>query len=337
MVSLLEQFVTTAPPENWRDIHVAVAVSGGPDSVALLRATIELQRQADGKGEVFALHVNHNLRGAEADGDAVWCKELCDQLGIALHVGSGNVAARAAEQGDGIEAAAREERYQLLTTMAESQGARYLFFGHTRDDQVETVLFRILRGTGLRGLAGIAASRPLTPSLTLLRPLLACSRGDVLAYLSSRGQEFRVDSSNADAMFTRNRLRTELLPHLRTNYNAGVDEALLRLALQAGELQALVEAQAKEVLESSREWQSSMGFALNTGTLRKFSPLLVSEALRLAWREEHFPEQAMTREWWTELAHLTRADASDAVLNLPGNVRVELAKGILVVEREVRL
>jgi hypothetical protein len=125
-----------------------------------------------------------------------------------------------------------------------------------------------------------------------------------------------------------------LLPLLRAHYNAGVDEALVRLAEQAGELQAFVEARAKDVLEASRSWTTSAGFGLNTLKLRKRSLFLVSEVLRLAWREAQFPEQAMTREWWTELANLTREGASSRVLNLPGDVRVELVRGeVLVVER----
>ena len=134
-------------------------------------------------------------------------------------------------------------------------------------------------------------------------------------------------------MFTRNRLREQLLPHLRAEYNAGVDETLVRLAEQAGELQSLVEAQAHEVLEASREWVTSRGFALNVATLQEHSPILVREVLRLAWREAHFPEQAMSREWWVELANLAGANASEVVLNLPGRVRSALTGGFLVVER----
>lgn len=325
--------MTHAPPEMWRDMHVGVALSGGPDSVALLRVAVELKQQAGGRGEVFALHVNHKLRGAESEGDAAWCEELCRGLGIHFAVSDGNVAAHAATEGDGIEAAAREVRYRLLTEMAETRGARYLFFGHTRDDQVETVLFRILRGTGIRGLAGIVASRPLTPSLTLLRPLLTCTREEVIGYLDECGQDWRLDSSNASCGFARNRIRTELLPLLRENYSVGVDEALVRLAEQAREMQSYVEVEAAALLEAARGGVTPSGYTLNTAVLSKHSALLVSEALRLAWREANLPEQAMTHDWWAELAKLTRSDASNVVLNLPGNVRAELVGGLLRVMR----
>ena len=181
LANLLEKYAGSAPPAMWCDVHVAVALSGGADSVALLRAMCELKRQYGGRGKVFALHVDHGLRGAESSADADWCEQLCGRLAIPVQVLTAAVIARATEDGDGIEAAARAERYRVLTEAAEALGARYLMLGHTRDDQVETVLFRILRGTGMRGLAGIAASRPLTDSLTMLRPLLNCSRGEILA------------------------------------------------------------------------------------------------------------------------------------------------------------
>src|SRR5690606_37864975 len=151
--SLLQKFTTSVPPRLWRDVHVGVALSGGADSAALLLATSELKRRAGGRGEVFALHVDHPLRGAVSDADALWCEQFCSRLAVPLQRLTADVEARARQDGDGIEAAARAERYRVLTEAAEARGARYLFMGHTRDDQVETVLFRILRGTGLRGLA----------------------------------------------------------------------------------------------------------------------------------------------------------------------------------------
>lgn len=312
---------------------MAVALSGGPDSVALLLATAELKRQVGGRGELFALHVDHRLRGAESEADALWCAQFCDRLGIPLQQLTADVATRATVDGDGIEAAARAERYRVLTEAAELRGARYLFLGHTRDDQVETVLFRILRGTGLRGLAGIGASRPLTPSLTLLRPLLKCNRDEVLQYLDECGQDYRTDASNAQAMFTRNRLRTQLLPQLRAQYNLGLDDALVRLADQAAELQAYVETQAAQVLKAARGPAMVDGFALDVAALRGKPRALIGEVLRLAWREAGFSEQAMTRPWWNKLANLTTTDTSTRVLNLPGNVRAELVEGLLAVVR----
>lgn len=332
-MGLVEKLAERWPVAVWRDVHVAVALSGGADSVALLLGLEELKRLHGGKGELFAFHVNHQLRGAESDGDAAWCIEFCRSLGLTCEVLFAEVAARAAVEGDGLEAAARDERYRLLTTACQQRGVRYLATAHTRDDNIETVLFRLLRGTGLRGLAGIAPTRPLTQSLSLVRPILSCSRTEVLESLALRGQTFRTDSSNASCDFSRNRIRNELLPMLRVELNANVDNALERLAEQAGEVNAFLEVQAQQLLENSCEWVTDKGFALNIATLNANPTLLVTETLRLAWRRTGLPEQAMTHQWWCQLADLASESASNAVLNLPGNVRVERVDDILVIER----
>jgi tRNA(Ile)-lysidine synthase len=332
-MGLVEKLAENWPADSWRDVHVAVALSGGADSVALLRGLEELKAEHGGKGELFVFHVNHQLRGAESDGDATWCVELCRSLEVPCEVLLAEVVERAAAKGDGLEAAAREERYRILTAACEQRGVRYLATAHTRDDNIETVLFRLLRGTGLRGLAGIAFSRPLTNSLSVVRPLLSSSRMEVIDYLASLGQDFRTDSSNASCDFTRNRIRNELLPMLRSEFSANVDESLERLAEQAGEVHTLLEQQASQLLESSCEWATTMGFALNTTTLNANLPLLITETLRLAWRRAGLPEQAMTHQWWCQLADLAAGIASTGVLNLPGNIRAERAGKQLVVER----
>lgn len=332
-MGLVEKLSENWPPQAWQDVHLAVALSGGADSVALLRRLAELKRQHGGKGELIALHVNHQLRGKESDGDAQWCVEFCRSLEVACKVLEANVAERADADGDGLEAAARDERYRLLTEACERQGVRYLATAHSRDDNIETVLFRLLRGTGLRGLAGIATTRPLTHSLSVVRPLLSCSRAEIIEYLTVSGQDFRTDSSNASLEFTRNRIRNELLPMLRSEFNANVDESIERLAEQAGQLQSFMEGQASQLLEKSCEWTTDVGFALNTTTLNAYPPLLTVETLRLAWRRVGLPEQAMTHRLWGQLAGLVSGSASTGVLNMPGNIRAERAGDILVIER----
>jgi tRNA(Ile)-lysidine synthase len=321
------------PAEAWRDVHVAVALSGGADSVALLHGLAELKRQHDGKGKLLALHVNHQLRGAESDGDAAWCSELCRTLSLPCEVMRAEVAARADADGDGLEAAARQERYRLLTAACEQRGVRYLATAHTRDDNIETVLFRLLRGTGLRGLAGIASHRPLTNSLTVVRPLLACSRAEVVGFLRTLGQDFRTDSSNSSREFIRNRIRNELLPMLRREFSSNVDDAIERLAEQAGEVNEFLELAANKLLGEAQCQVSSGAFQLNISAFGTRPSLVIREALRLAWRGAGLPEQAMTHQWWCQLAEFVKGNASNIVLNLPGNVRVERVGEVLVIER----
>jgi tRNA(Ile)-lysidine synthase len=316
-------------------VNVAVALSGGADSVALLRAAIELKHAAGGKGEFFALHVNHHLRGSESDEDAAWCQRLCESLAIPLEVLNGNVAARAEAEGDGLEAAARNERYRLMTLAAEARGARYLFTAHTADDQVETVLFRLLRGTGLRGLAGMSRRRPLSPALALARPLLDCTRVEIIDYLKGLNQDFRTDSSNSSLDFARNRIRQKLLPLLRNEYSAQVDETFLRLADQARELDEFVTTKARQLLTSTAERILPGEFVIHTTGIADQPTILIAEALRLAWREAGLAEQDMSHAWWTQLAELATSSTKNHVLNLPGNVRGEIRDDLLVVRRVV--
>ena len=145
------------------------------------------------------------------------------------------------------EATARTARYAFLQETAERFGARYVVTGHTADDQAETILHRIVRGTGIAGLAGMARVRPLGPAATLIRPLLDFRRLELLAYLTDLGQPFRSDSSNSDTAFTRNRIRCRLLPELAAEYNPGVVASLVRLGRLAGEVQSVVDALVEDL------------------------------------------------------------------------------------------
>lgn len=326
---VVKQMGQAWPVESWRDLHVAVALSGGADSVALLRAVLDIKQQVLGAGSVTALHVNHQLRGAQSDADAAWCEQLCQTHGVALKVLTGDATRRAAADGDGIEAAARDERYELLTHATEQLGARYLATAHTSNDQAETVLLRLLRGAGLRGLSGIPRTRVLTPSLTLVRPLLDCSREVLLAYLAELQQSYRTDSSNLDTQFTRNRVRNELLPLLREQYNAEVDHALRRFAVQAEDAQRLIEVLAGELLAKSDLTSNDSQLSLLLNVFEGQPTIVVCEALRIAWRRAELPEQAMTYQWWRRLAELADSTLQDEILNLPSGVRASTSEGRL--------
>ena len=323
------------PPERWREVHVLVAVSGGPDSMALLRAVVELKRRSGGAGQVLAGHVNHQLRGEGSDADQRWLSQQCRHLGLPLKVRRCDTAALAADEGDGIEAAARAARYRLLTEMAEAVGVRLIATGHTRDDQVETVLFRLLRGAGLRGLAGMPAVRSLSPAVSLVRPLLRCSRTEVLDYLASINQSYCEDVTNANVQFARNRLRRELLPYLREYFNVNVDGALERVAGVASEAQRLLETLAEPLLARALlELAPERGEALlDVSPLADQPEVLVCEALRRAWRDAGFGEQAMSGQWWRQLTQLAQSTADGGSLNLPGGVRATRAGGRLELRR----
>jgi tRNA(Ile)-lysidine synthase len=304
------------PPGRWQDVTVLVAVSGGPDSVALLRALGALKRQAGGAGGLMAAHFNHRLRGAESDRDATFVGELCEQLGLRCELGAADIQPTKAAS----EEVARNARYDFLRQAAARVGARYLVTAHTADDQAETILHRILRGTGLSGLAGMSRVRALTPAVTLLRPMLEMRRTEVIAYLESLGQEVCQDQSNQQTRYTRNRLRLDLLPELARDYNPSVIEALLRLGILAAESQEVVMDLVRGLHEQCVRRQDEATIVLDCRELAQARPYVVRELFIALWREQHWPEQSMGYAQWSQLAELGQT-SRPATQTFPGNVR----------------
>ncbi|MEQ1920223.1 MAG: tRNA lysidine(34) synthetase TilS [Elusimicrobiota bacterium] len=211
------------PPER----RVLAAVSGGPDSVCLAHW---LSVQARRRNLTVALvHVHHGLRGRAADGDARFVEQLGAQLGLPVAIVRAPVRALAAKRGLGLEEAGRKERYRVLGERARRGRYTAVATGHQLDDQAETVLLHLLRGTSLEGLGGIPVKRPLRPGVELIRPLLPLTRAEVLLYLKMHGLDWREDASNADSKFTRNWVRRDILPRLEKRA-PGVKERLAAIA-----------------------------------------------------------------------------------------------------------
>lgn len=205
--------------------RVAIAVSGGADSVALLRALSELKQEL---GIVLsAAHFHHGIRGEEADADLQLVRELAQHLGIELHSGAADTPAYARFHRLSLETAARELRYQWFARLIQENQADKIATAHTLDDQAETVLMRLLRGAGVRGLAGIF---PRQREKHLIRPLLTISRGEIESYLRHLGQTWREDSSNRDLNHTRNRVRHRLMPVLEHEFNPEIRKTLADVA-----------------------------------------------------------------------------------------------------------
>jgi tRNA(Ile)-lysidine synthase len=192
--------------------RVGVACSGGRDSVVLLTAVAGVLGR---RGiPVRAVHVHHGLRGAASDADAALVRRTARQLGLPCSVQRAPVSS-----GSGLEARAREARYAAFTCVARRHDLTALFLAHHADDQAETVIMRVLRGAGARGLRGIPASRPLSDECRVLRPLLALRRADLEAAAAESGLEWRDDRSNGDRRFLRNRVRHDVLPALRRGHD----------------------------------------------------------------------------------------------------------------------
>jgi tRNA(Ile)-lysidine synthase len=224
------------------DARVLVALSGGPDSVALLHAMLA-QRGRFGY-RIAAAHLNHGIRGAESDRDETFVRELCARCEIDLVAERGNDLS---SDTPNLEERARESRHAFLNGAADRIDAEYIAVAHHADDQAETVMMRLLRGAGAAGLAAMAERGPGR----IIRPMLDVTRAAVITYLGSVGEKFVNDSSNQSSAFMRNRIRTELMPMLERNYAPGLRGRLVQLAAEMRALDDFVSRAALRELEVS--------------------------------------------------------------------------------------
>lgn len=287
--------------------RVVVAVSGGPDSLALALVLHALQEEWRLALHVFHLH--HGLRGEDADRDAAFVREVAARLGLPCTVARRDVRAEAGRLGGGLENAGRVARYRALAELAEQLGARRVAVGHTMDDQAESVLMGLLRGAGRRGLGGMAPSRPLgfgaPPDVTLIRPLLAVRRADTEQYVLAAGLEPRRDPMNEDPRFLRARLRTQLIPLLEEQYNPAV---VTRLAVLAGIMRDEDDFLERQAREAAREL--GVGFTgreavLPASALARLHPALGRRLVRLAGRAAGATLAARAVEQVLDLARRT--------------------------------
>lgn len=321
--SFEQQLISYWPAREWSEVTVLVAVSGGSDSMALLRS-LGVTR-GDTRGRLVAAHFNHRLRGSESDQDEAFVLENCLKLGVTCVS-----AAASTSSGTPSEDAARQSRYDFLCQAAKEQGARYVATAHTADDQVETILHRILRGTGIDGLAGIPKSREFVPGVSLIRPLLWATREQVLQYLNAIEQPYRHDSSNEATRFTRNRLRRELIPLLEREYNPRVRAALLRLGELAAETQCVLENLVDELYLSAVSTTRLDGATIRCDRVVDANPHLIRQLFIRIWQSQSWPLQEMTAEHWRRLEELCTTNPQGKLrMNFPSGVTAQRQDSML--------
>jgi tRNA(Ile)-lysidine synthase len=300
---------------------IVVAVSGGADSVALLRALSETF-----SGRLFVAHFNHGIRGDESELDAEFVAELAGQLRLPCRMERRDMTAESS--GQNLEAAARQARYSWLAFVAKSEGLDSIATGHNANDQAETVLFHLFRGSGLSGLRGIARRRRMTSDVQVIRPLLRATRTDIERYLNSLSQPWRQDSSNADRRFSRNRIRHDLLPLLERDYNPRVAEALARLGLEAVAWRRAQLAGIAQKLRSAELPKAGDSVVFSRPKLERLSSHTLRAIWSAIWQREGWPLTEMGYRDFDRIANWCRAPS--AALELPGGVRMECRERSIV-------
>lgn len=285
---------------------LALAVSGGRDSVALLRVCAKHL----GPDCCHVIHVDHQLRPSSA-GDAEFVRAVSAEQGVSCEV---ITLPRDHSPGETVEERARRMRYAAIANAARRVGCLHVAVAHTLDDQAETILHRVVRGTGIAGLSGMPVRRLLAGGVEIVRPMLEVMRADVTEYLASLGQRWIDDETNASDAFTRNRLRNEVLPILQT-LNPGVATALTRLGESAAQLAGLV-----ETLAADRMRGLDKATVIPLDRFTETDPALIAECFRYLWRTHRWPEKGMTKDHWDALVDLVVTNRSSRFATLPGRI-----------------
>ena len=304
-----------------------VAVSGGPDSVALLHF-LKLHRERSGAPAAITVgHVDHALRGEESAADAAFVRDLAASWGVPHLEEMAPLAPGASEE------ACRRARYDALRAMALRSGADRIATAHTADDQAETVLLRLARGAGLRGLSGMPA-RGMVRGVKVIRPFLGVTREQVLDYLGRQGLAYRTDSTNLSSRAARNFVRREIVPRMRERVNPRVREALLRAADAIREADAYLEAEARRAFPEVLRQKAPGEIRLDAGALLGYPKTLRTYLLRLAVQEVSGTVRDLATTHIDSLLSLVRSGSGKSV-DLPGGLRARRERDRVVLTLEI--
>ncbi len=314
------------------DDAIVVGVSGGPDSMALLHLLAETQPTLQWRLRLVVAHLDHRLRGAASDADAAFVHAAADSLNLPCCVERRDITAIAREHGAGVEETARGERYAFFERVCLQHGSEIVAVGHHADDNAETILYRILRGTGLRGLSGIPRSRPMLVgnSIRLIRPLLWRTRSELRSYLLDAGLTFREDESNESREPMRNRLRHLILPRIESEVNPQARDALLRLGAQARWLEEFLHETVDRTFETLIVSRNDQVLVLNADALVRKSRIVQAELIRRAYVSFGLGEQELGFTHLLSALELAADPTSGKQTKLPHDMTIEKRYGQLI-------
>lgn len=341
--TLVDACEAVVPAQQWLQHRAVVAVSGGADSVALFRTLTHIagKKSATDANRLVVGHVDHAVRGNASAADAEFVKQLAKTFGADFVSVKLDLRALLGEREKASEEVLRDARYQCLRKIAQDNDARYLFTGHHLNDQAETILFRIFRGTGLAGLQGIPPIRR-DQNLTILRPLLKIFKQQIIEALTALDQPFCTDATNCSNDFSRNFIRNEVLDKARNRFGPHVDAAIARLSDHAKSALQAEAAMVNNFLHTHPVSASSSGkkIEIDTGPLAAQRPAVIRAVLIRQWTDCGWTVGQMTQLRWQSLAEKIVAAGQDEGFtwaeDLPGSIRFKVNSRAVVLSLEDR-
>ena len=305
---------------------LVLGLSGGPDSLCLLHILADLRKPLG--FELYALHLNHLMRGERAEEDASWLTAHCEELGVELKIVKCDVNAKAENEGICVEEAGRHARHQALAACAAELGGAKVVFAHNRDDQAETVLMRILRGTGVHGLAAMEYKR----KDGVIRPLLDTPRTEIEAYCTRNSLEPLWDCTNASLDYTRNRIRLQLLPQLAEEYNPSVKDGLARLASNARDDDDYLNSEALLMYAMMAPTKTPNVVSMSSKFLCSLHPAIYQRVLRMAFAEIGLTEDIASVHI-DALRSVLESGAGGKLVEFPAGYTAKVLRGVVTLER----
>jgi len=295
-----------------------VGVSGGPDSVTLLNVLCELKKEYS--LNIVIAHLDHKFRGEESAADRRFCEDLAGKYNLDIAWEEVDVPKIAKETGSSPEEAARAERYNFFKRVAKERSANIIAVGHTMDDQAETVLMRVLRGAGMKGLGGISPVKDIQ-GYKIIRPLIEASRKEVENFVAENNLEFRKDSSNEKNIFTRNKIRLELIPLLERDFNPNIKEVLANMAenLQAEE-EFFAKYGKRKFKGMSKIRQGEIFIDLKK--FKRQPDAVQKRILRAALEELKGDLRRVTYQHWKEIEELINNRPVNSIVDLPAGITI---------------
>lgn len=308
--------------------RVLVTVSGGPDSIALVLALLSFRKKYC--ITMGIAHLNHMLREEESLRDETFVKEFAHNLGLPFHCRREDVADNAKTHGLSIEESGREVRYDFFKHLAQRHGYKKVATGHHKDDNAELVLMNLLRGTGPKGLCGIP---PIRGNL-YIRPLIRVSKKQITDFLTMEQQTSMFDSSNKNKIHLRNKIRSELIPHLQSEYNPGIIDGLDRLSHILKQEEAFLYSETKKQFTNCRIKTDVSSVTFSKIRLSELHPAILNRVLRKAIKTVKKNLNRITLSHLNDILTFCFNSSSGISLDLPGQIRVYKEKDTITIRKE---